>query len=480
MISPADIRRYASDPMIFFADTLIPGPADDMRLVDCWADFQREAFQVLADCMTAVAVGRKPPYRGIWLERTKGASKDSDVGLALLWLLMFSRRPQLVELGADDQDQILETAKAMVSIIRSNPWIGDRIEVQRSKILCEATASECDFLTRDASGSHGSRPSVTVCNELAHCSDANFIFTMADNSDKVPTNLMILATNAGELRTWQHKWRENYRVDPSWWFQKVDSIAPWIDVTKVADAERRNPPGRFKRLWRGIWTSPGGDALPPAAIERCIVHEGPLHERGPEWTLAGVGVDAGVRNHHAAIAVVVGSDRTQKLRVAKVVDFPPPCRLEVLKDAIIREAKRFNTPAIFVDPWQMILLAEQLTSAGFSVEHCTPTANTLKKQSATLLEVIRDGVLELYNHPLLVEDLYSCRIVEKTYGARLELAENENGHSDRLAALANALPACLESLGHIGAAPVVPDGPTNSYGIPFEWCDELGNQTYWP
>ena len=241
-VSALDLQRYSADPMAFFAGTMIPGPGVDVRLGDVWAPFQVEAFQVLADCIVAVAIGQKPPYRGLWVERTKGASKDSDVGLASLWLLMFARHPQLMELGADDQDQILETSKAMAAVVRCNPWIQSRVAVQRSKILCEATASECTFLTRDASGSHGSRPTVTVCNELAHCSDADFIATMMDNADKMPTNLAILATNAGELKTWQHRWRENYRQDPAWWFQKVDSPAPWIDPSKVADAERRNAP----------------------------------------------------------------------------------------------------------------------------------------------------------------------------------------------------------------------------------------------
>lgn len=141
-----DLRRYAADPMVFFAETIIPIGAGDAVLSTVWADWQQEAFRVLADCVKAAAVGVKPPYRGLWIERTKGASKDSDVGLALLWLLMFARRPQTIELAADDQEQSLETYKAMRAVARCNPWIEDRLTIQRQRIVCEATASEAVFL----------------------------------------------------------------------------------------------------------------------------------------------------------------------------------------------------------------------------------------------------------------------------------------------------------------------------------------------
>jgi hypothetical protein len=80
------------------------------------------------------------------------------------------------------------------------------------------------------------------------------------------------------------------------------------------------------------------------------------------------------------------------------------------------------------------------------------------------LEAIRDGTLELYRDPLLIEDLYGARIVEKSYGHKVELTENENGHGDRLAAMLNVLPFMLEGLGQ-PLAPVTPEDMT-----PFFEC----------
>jgi hypothetical protein len=456
-ITSDKIRQYAAAPMAFFAETIIPRAMGDVALGNCWADFQIEAFKVFATCVKAVAAGKKPPYRGLWIERTKGASKDSDVGLALLWLLMFARRPQLIELGADDQSQILETYKAMAAVVRANHWMQDRVTVRRNTIVCEATSSECIFLTRDETGAHGSRPTVTVCNELSHVNGGEFIATMLDNADKIPNNLVIIATNAGELTTWQHKWRENYRTSPSWWFQKVDGVAPWIDADMVADAERRNPPARFKRLWRGMWVSPGGDALPAEAIEKCIVHSGACYRReNPPYNLSAIGVDAGLQNHHAAVVVLFGSYWQQKLRVAKVIDLAPPVKLEAIRDVVLSEAQRFKARFVAVDPWQMMRVAEELVRLGLIVEAQHQTGQVITRQAAALLEAVRDGTLELYDDSLLIEDLYSCKIVERSYGHKLELLENEHGHGDRLAALCNVLPFALQALPHAPRKAITP------------------------
>ena len=473
MIGPKQIttetmRKYASNPMEFFADAVVPIGNGEARLGDAWSDFQVEAFRVLGECLSAVAAGRKPKYRGAWIERTKGASKDSDVGLTILWLLLFSRRPQLVEMGADDFGQIAETRKAQQDIIRLNPWIDAWLEVQTARIVCKPTGSECVYLTRESKGGgHGSRPNATLINELSHLSSETFALTIFDNADKLPGNFLIVATNAGELKTWQHRWRELYRTNPAWYFQKVATPAPWIDPAKVADAQRRNPPSRFRRLWEGTWVSPGGDALPSDSIERAILHDKALPEYGVEdYNFSAIGVDAGLTGHHCGIVVVVGEYFSQRLRVAKVIDMAPPIRLEAVRDQIIQLARLYRANFIAVDPWQMIRVAEELTHLGFHVTAAHLTGQVLTRQAAALLEAVRDGVLELYKgdvgSDLLIEDLYSVRVVEKSYGHKLEWPENENGHCDRGAALAGVLPFAVEALGRVPCDDI-DDEPTILY-----------------
>src|SRR4051794_4385151 len=104
----AAIQRYASDPLAFAADLCVPLGGGMGRLGDAWADFQQRDFAALAPSLLAVARGEVAPIRRYWIERTKGASKDSDVTIAILWLLLFAPRAVRVQVGAYDAQQASE------------------------------------------------------------------------------------------------------------------------------------------------------------------------------------------------------------------------------------------------------------------------------------------------------------------------------------------------------------------------------------
>ena len=59
---------------------------------------------------------------------------------------------------------------------------------------------------------------------------------------------------------------------------------------------------------------------------------------------------------------------------------------------------------------------------------------------------------------LLIGDLYKARVVEKSYGHKIELAEDENGHGDRLSALLQACRRALSRWAALGWCPLCPTG----------------------
>ena len=52
------------------------------------------------------------------VERTKGASKDSDLAVCLLWLMAFTTRPLRVQVGAFDALQASEVRLIIQQILR--------------------------------------------------------------------------------------------------------------------------------------------------------------------------------------------------------------------------------------------------------------------------------------------------------------------------------------------------------------------------
>ena len=93
-----DIKAFATDPAAFQAALIIPSGRGVKRFGNCMADFQRDRFAELNPALVAVSKGEKPPIGRYWWEATKGASKDSDLAIAVLWLLAFSKRPLTIQI----------------------------------------------------------------------------------------------------------------------------------------------------------------------------------------------------------------------------------------------------------------------------------------------------------------------------------------------------------------------------------------------
>jgi hypothetical protein len=412
---------------------------------------QREFLTIIAPCLLAIARRQRPPTRGVWLEAVKGFGKDTLAGLSIAWLVTFAPWAVVVQVGADDQQQAGEVKRAIGDWIRANPWIGQRVEVQRWKVINSFTEAECEILTADETGSHGARPALVVVNEVSHVQSEDFASTLLDNFAKMPDSLALLATNAGFTGSWAWRWREQYRHDPRWRFLKVTETPSWQSPADIEEARLRNPPARFRRLFLGEWASPGGDLLSPAQIEKAIKWDSPLDPASGWSTLGALGVDLGLAEHHSAVVALDGSHREQRLRVALVKDIPPRTPLERVRDIIIGMAKEYRTTSVYLDAWQGIRVSEELAAAGLRVVPEHQTGPILTRQAGALLQCFGDDILELYrggDGDLLIRDLYQARIVERSYGHKIEMDVDEFGHGDRLSALLQCLPEALEALAH--------------------------------
>jgi len=455
-VTAKEVRGYAGDPLLFLSDLVIPGGDGPERFDGIWANFQVEAFRAISPCLQSVAKGARPPLRGAWIERTKGASKDSDVGCCLLWLLLFSKVPLLIELGADHMDQAKETWLAMRDVVRLNSWMGSYFEMYAKKFIGTRTGSVCEFLTSTKAGAHGSRPNVTVCNELSHITEREFAETMLDNAGKVPGNFTIIATNAGYLNTWQYDWRETYRGQAGagrWYFQKMAEPSPWLTEADIEEARGRNSTSRFNRLWCGVWSADKGDALDQTDVEAAFVRSDPM---SPAEVAAGgwvcvAGIDAGVRQDHAALVVLATRFNGSVVRLARCQSWAPGpdgrIDLALLRAAIKKAYEDYGLLQANFDPHQMEYMAQELAREGVPMVAIDFVGKNCNQMAKDLLTVFRGREIELYEAPRLRDDLYQLRIVEKSFGYKLEAPSGEGGHADRAIALAVALPTALACMG---------------------------------
>jgi phage terminase large subunit-like protein len=256
---------------------------------------------------------------------------------------------------------------AIRSILKVNPWIEARLDVQRDRVVCPDTGSELHIITTDALSTHGSRPDVVILNEATHCDDEAFAQTLWDNLSKMPFALGIVLTNAGLLGSWQHVWKKIAVDSPDVWkVHEVKEPPPWISKKEIEQAKLRNSHSRFMRLYYGVWSSGSGEALDEADIQAAIdprLAPQPCAELG--WSYV-AGLDLGIRNDHSAVVTLGYKPSTLEIRLVDCESWAPnevtgQVDLIAVQHYILALHKRFALQVINFDTWQAHLLSQQLS-----------------------------------------------------------------------------------------------------------------------
>jgi len=453
------MKNSEQDFLLFAQGLFIPAAEGKQLFYECMQPFQREVFEELAPVLHAVREGERPKWRRWWLERTKGAAKDSDIAVCLMWLLAFPRRPLELQVGAADRDQAAIVRSRMKDLIYYNPWLAERVDVQMYRVTDRmAQCVVLDILAADIHGSHGGTPDLLVVNELSHVQRWEFVENLLDNADKVARGLVIIATNAGIKGTRAEKLRNIAINHPKRWRVRMwKTPAPWISKEDVADADRRERRSRFNRLWYGIWSSGTGDALDEEDIERCIrFHKGPILKPEEGWMYLG-GLDLGVSHDHAALVILGVQILTQRIRIAWIKGWAPGNKTKEVdlidvEEMVLKMSVLFRLVSVGFDPTEARLMAQRLRRKGVGMEEYSfSSPKNLSDMANGLVQVI--GMLEGYedDEGRLRRDFGKLSIVEKTYGCKLEAVSDQFGHADVGVALSICVPKAIQMLsGRVG------------------------------
>lgn len=471
-----EASKSAEESLLAFASNLyIPSQEGLKWFGDCMSDFQSERFLLVAKSADAVRKGERPPDSRFWWEATKGAAKDADLAIVVLWMMRYALRPLHIQIAAGDREQAGIVKDRVEGILYENPDLKEHITIFRNMVWCSATRCKADVIPAEAKTGHGSTPDVLVLNEL-HVTKREFAETMMDNADKVSRGIAIVATNAGFLGTWQNRWRSLAMESPRWVTHIFSKPSPWTTEEALEDARKRNTDRRYKRLWWGIWGTEEGDGLPIEDIEWMMKrYKGPLKNDGGYPCVGGF--DFGLKHDHAAFVVVQLNFGTKKYRIAKSISWKPrefhdgqisPAHVQ---QEVWATCKQFRVLGVAFDPYQFVGSAEwlssqydQATDYQVSVTPAEMTAKRLSMMATTLLSVLRNRELEGYPDDELRTDLLKLAIEERMGGYKLVAAKDEEtGHADRAMALAIILPHAVVTMNDYLEQLPGDDSPVNNY-----------------
>jgi len=432
----------------------------------CVAPFQLKVLEDLAPSIQAERDGNMPPIKRAWMERTKKASKDTDIATILTWMTAFATRPMFLQVGAADRDQAGIVKRRIEDLLFYNKWLEDFIQIKSYEI--SGKLATLQIVAADVAGSHGETPDVLVINELSHVTKWEFVQNLLDNAAGVPQGFIIVATNAGIKGTKAHKLRENAKESANWYFHKFDEPAPWLSKEDLEEAKQSNSPSRFRRLFYGQWSSGKGDALDEDDIAKCFKKElVRLWAPEPEWQYI-AGLDLGVTHDHSGSIVVGVHAGRQRIRVVQSTAWEPSIivngkkevDLQAVEDWCFQMWRTFGITYYGYDPSQAKLMAQRLTRRGVPMREMTfSSAANLTQMAVGLVQVVEGGILESYEDDRLLRDFGKFNIVETLMGGRvdkdtgekaasykLQSVSDEFGHADLGTALVILLPKAISIL----------------------------------
>lgn len=463
MITPQDedellkeVEQRCQASFEFFLNIIrVKSATGPQQFLDCMAVHQRRCFNDLVPQVEKLRDGESLDFSRFWIERTKKASKDSDIALVITWLLAFPKRPFLIQVGAGDKDQAAIVRNRIEDILYYNPWLKKLLTVTKYSGSSTNGLAKLEIEAADIGGSHGATPDLLICNELSHVTKWEFILNLLDNADGVANGMVIIATNAGFIGSDAWAYRQMVMKTDRWIKHIFSRPAPWHSEAFLEDARSRcKTVSRYNRLWWGIWASGKGDAFDGSMIDKVLVPGlKPLLQPEVGWSYVG-GIDLGVSHDHAGVVILGANKMEQRIRLAVFKGFEPvngEVDLIAVREFVLGMHKLFRVIDFGYDPYQCELMAQELRLKSVCMRRVPFTGNNLTIMATALKSLLESKTqkFEAYDDEdqRIRNDLGKFNIVERSYGFRLMATSDTTGHADVGTALAIAIPRAVQILG---------------------------------
>jgi phage terminase large subunit-like protein len=447
--------------------------------LDTW---QQTDFAALDQGWQAAAGQQSTGVLRAWLERPRGHSKTSDLAVMAAWALFASRHRISGYGSAADAEQAKLLRDSVDRLVRLNPWLGQILTVKANAVVNGHTGSTLEILSSDAPTSYGLLPDFVIVDELCHWKKPDLWESLISSAAKRRNCMLVIITNAGFGESWQWGVRESVRQDEAWYFSRLDGPqASWITEGNLAEQRRLLPDIAYRRWWLNEWTSGCGAAWADADSDAALTQRESLQKAEQGWVYV-AGLDLGLQRDKAALAVVgrhVGyyeareqpvsltptqalmvdaglweepepelfeqyTEGTGRLKLACLYVWNPADALngkvdiEEIEETIWELDRRFKLQ-VGADPWQAAYLIERLQKRGVPIEPVNFSGQNLTSMCSATLEAFNEANIDLYPEPHLLHDLRNLKVVEKSYGVRLDSPRGLNGHGDCATALSIAL-----------------------------------------
>jgi phage terminase large subunit-like protein len=393
-----------------------------------------------------------------FLTRPRSGSKTSDLaGMTLAALIEQVPAGGRCYAIASDRDQARLLVDAVTGYVARTPGLGSAITSDRFT-ASTPTGARLEVVAADVASSYGLRGSLFVVDELTQWPTANQpVWTSIISAvPKVPGARLIVLASAGDPAHFSHRIRERARISPAWRLHEVAGPVPWVDEAALTEQRALLTDSQYARLHLNQWTASEDRLTSVTDLTAAVRLNGPQEYR--PGVVYKVGVDLGLTDDKTAIAichseVVEAGSRTRRVVLDRLLVFEGSkgnqVKLADVEAVLIEAWRQYGRPRVRIDPWQAAGLAQRLRRQGVSVEEWSYTPRRYGEMAVTLFTLLRDGLLDLYDDPDLIDELANIRL-ETTLPGLVRMQHDPGRHDDRAVALGFAATALVERPGSLG------------------------------
>lgn len=431
-ITREKLIEYKKDIVVFLEEQYILDTGKHIVLEDFQKKMLREIFQ------TKDKNGlRKYTLAMVGIPKKNGKSTLAS-GVALY--MLYADVPNAEVYGiAGDKDQAKIIFNMTSKAIERNPILLESARIYKDSIEIPSTGSIYKVLSADAPTAHGLNPTAVIADEC-HVFKNSDLFDALTYSPVRKEPLYFYISYAGT--DFNSPLYKLYKIgmqkkDPHmYFFWSEKNLSSWVTEEYLAQQRMRLPAGVYQRLHENKWVQGENSFLQADEVEACKDYILKPQLTGKENAKYYLAVDLGLTRDRTVLTVCHFNPEDNLVYLDYVRTFQGskknPVLISDVEEAIMACNQSFNIVKNIFDPWQMKGTSERLRRR-IKVEEFNFTSNSIQKLSQNLYYLFHNGLIKIFPHKMLEEELLSLNAEEKSYGWRLD--HKSGGFSDHVVSL---------------------------------------------
>jgi hypothetical protein len=447
--TPERLREYRLNPLPFIEDMVVLENGKLIELEDWQRKVIKEAFQRDKNGNLRFNI--------ILLSVPKKNGKTTLMAACLLWAL-FAHTPnaEVYCLSGDIQQGKIAFDKVAKMIMR-NPLLRDSCKIMKNEIYVPETDSIFRVLSTDSPTNHGVNASFVGIDELWQFEGTKdeagreLWYAMTHSPTREAVTMVTTYAGSDENSILGELYHNGIKKsDPKQYtFWSHDNLSKWVSKEYLEQQRMRMPAQIFQRLHENRWTQGANAFITRAELEKCIDQTRKPQLGGKDNIKYYLAVDLGLTRDRTVLTVCHKSDADNLVYLDYIRTFSGtknnPVLISDVEEAIMSCNKSFNIFCNILDPWQMKSTAERLKRL-IKIEEFTFTSNSIQKLSQNLYYLFHNGLIRIFPHKLLEEELLSLNAEEKSYGWRID--HKSGGFSDHSVSLGMASMYAVQESGN--------------------------------